>query len=172
MGWLGKLHGQGKELSRVGLVPAYDNFMKFGNKNDEEAGLPKIWKVNGEQNIPWLDTIKDRVSSVHSIPKYEGKAIIFIGTAPSLANSWKSLKGLSDRYILVATNSSAQFLGEHGIYPHYVILLDGRPGKWTLDLGDKFKEVTAIFGPCAEPQAMKDWPGKIMIMPLGVQDKS
>jgi SAM-dependent methyltransferase len=172
MGWLGDLVADGKELSRVGLVPAYDNFMKFGNKNDEEAGLPKIWKVNGEKNIPWLDTIKDRVTSVHSIPKYGDKAIIFVGTAPSLEKSWKHLRNLSDRYIIVATNSSAQYLGERGVVPHYVILLDGRPGKWSMALGEKFKDVTAIFGPCAEQQAMRDWPGKIMIMPLGVQDKS
>ena len=172
MGWLGTLLSEGKELSRVGLIPAYDNFMKFGNKNDDEAGMPKIWKVNGEINLPWLDAQNGRVSSVYSIPKYKGKVIIFVGTAPSLMTSWKGLKNLPDRYIIVATNSSAQFLGEHGIIPHYVVMLDGKPGTWSMDLGDKFKDVAGLFGPSAEPQAMRDWPGKIMIIPLGVKDKS
>jgi SAM-dependent methyltransferase len=172
MGWLGDLNDQKKVVSRVGLIPAYDHFMNFGNAHDEEAGLPAIWKINGEKNLPWLDDQKNRVSSVHDIPKYKDKVIIFVGMAPSLKNSWKHLKGLSDRFIVVATNSSAKFLGEHGIYPHYVLLLDGKPGTWTLDLGKKFKDVIGIFGPAAEPQAMRDWPGKIMIIPLGVKDKS
>ena len=147
MGWLGELNNRKKAVSRVGLIPAYDYFLKFGNDHDMEAGLPKIWKVNGEKNIPWLDENKDRVSSVHDIPKYKDKVIIFVGMAPSLNKSWQYLKNLSDRYVIVATNSSAKFLGEHGVYPHYVLLLDGKPGNWTLNLGEKFKEVIGIFGP-------------------------
>ena len=172
MGWLGRLNAKGKEVSRIGAIPALDHFMKWGNKNDDDAGLPKIWKVNGEINIPYLDSIKDRVSSVHTMPKYEHKALILIGMAPSLAKSVKHLKKLSNRYILVATNSSCEYLLKNGVTPHYVILLDGRPGSWTMDLGDKAKNVTAIFGPSAEPEAIKAWPGKIMIVPLGVKDTS
>jgi hypothetical protein len=171
MGWLGKLVSENKKVSQVGFIPAYDNFMHWGNKNDEDAGLPQIWKVNGEQNIPYLDSIKERVSSVHSIPKYEEKVLILVGMGASLKKSVSALKGLSDRYVLLATNSSCQYLLKHGITPHYVILLDGRPGNWTLDLGKKAKDITAILSPCAEPEAMKSWPGKIMIVPLGVKDK-
>ena len=172
MGWLGKIVEDGNEISRMGLVSAYNNFMKFGNKNDEEAGLSKIWKINGELNIPWLDSQNGRVKSVHEIPKYEGKVIIFVGTSPSLKKSWKALKDLGDRYIIVATNSSAEFLVKRGVYPNYVVMLDGRPGKWTLDLGSKCKNITGLFGTCSEPLAMRAWPGKIMIIPLGVKDRS
>jgi SAM-dependent methyltransferase len=172
MGWLEKLHTSGKELSRVGLIPAYDNFMHWGNKNDDEAGLPKIWKINGEKNIPYLDSIKDRVASVHTIPKYEHKALALCGMGDSLRKYVKYLCKLSDRYVILSTNSSCEYLLNNGITPHYVILLDGRPGNWTLDLGDKASDITAIFGPCAEPEAIKSWPGKIMIVPVGVKDKS
>lgn len=172
MGWLKGLHSKGNTVSRIGLIPAYDNFMRWGNKNDEDAGLPKIWKINGEQNIPYLDSIKDKVQSVYSIPKYDNKALILIGMGESLKNSINDLKNLSDRYILVCTNSSCEYLLNNGITPHYVILLDGRPGNWSLDFGEKTRDITAIFGPCAEPETMKSWSGKIMIVPLGVRDKS
>lgn len=172
MGWLKTLHNQKKNISMVGAIPAYYNFMNWGNTNDEEAGLPKVWKVNGEINIPYLDSLNGKVSSVYQLPKYEGKALIFIGMGQSLNDQVKYLKKLSDRYILISTNSSCEYLLNNGITPHYVILLDGRPGTWTMDLGDKAKDITAIFGPCAEPEAIKAWSGKIMIVPLGVKDYS
>lgn len=172
MSWLRKLTEQGKQLSRMGMIPAHENFMKFGGKNDKEAGLHEIWWENGHSNIKWLDEHKDRISTVYDLPKYEGKAIIFCGLGPSMKEQWEELKNLDDRFIIVATNSSAQFLIEHDIIPHYVIAIDGRPGNWTMDLGEKCSNTIAIFSACVEPQALRDWPGKIMIVPLGVDDRS
>lgn len=156
----------------MGFIPAYHNFMQWGNQNDEEVGLPAVWKVNGEINIPYLDSLNGRVSSVYSIPKYENKVLVLIGMGQSLDESIPALKGLPDRFIKLATNSSCEYLLKHGIQPDYVVLLDGKPGNWTLDLGEQAKDITAIFGPCAEPEAIKAWPGNIMIVPLGVKNAS
>ena len=155
----------------MGLIPAYMNFMKFGGENDIEAGLPEIWKVNGEQNIKWLDEHKI-IKTVYNLPSYEGKSIVFCGLGPSMNDQWEALKDLDDRFIIVATNSSAQFLLEKDIKPHYVIAIDGRTGNWTLDLGEKCKDVTGIFSACVAPKALQEWPGEIMIVPYGVDDKS
>ena len=171
--WLRRIDNQKKQVSRFGLIPAHEAFMKFGGENDQECGLPKIWQVNGEKNIPWLDSHKDRViGSVYDLPSCEGKAIVFCGLGPSINKQWEALKELDDHFIVVATNSSAQFLIEKGIIPHYVIAIDGRPGNWTLNLGDKCKDVVGIFSACVEPDALTEWPGKIMIVPYGVDDKS
>lgn len=172
MSWLRKLVEQGKRLSRMGMIPAHENFMKFGGDNDKEAGLHQIWWENGHKNIPWLDEHKDRVNTVYDLPKYDGKAVIFCGLGPSINEQWETLRDVDDRFIIVATNSSAQFLIERDIVPHYVIAIDGRPGNWTMALGDKCKDVTGIFSACVDPGALQDWPGKIMIVPLGVDDRS
>ena len=172
MTWLRRLVEHGKHVSRMGMIPAHENFMKFGGDNDKEAGLHQIWRDNGGRNIPWLDANKDRVSTVYDLPKYDGKAIIFCGLGPSMNEQWEKLRDADDRFIIVATNSSAQFLIERDIIPHYVIAIDGRPGNWTMALGDKCKDVTGIFSVCVEPGALEAWPGKIMIVPLGVDDRS
>jgi len=173
MTWLSRLENQNKQVSRFGLIPAHENFMKFGGENDKDCGLPEIWLVNGEKNIPWLDANKDRViGSVHDMPSHEGKAVVFVGLGPSINKQWEALRDLNDRFIVVATNSSAQFLIEHDIIPDYVIAIDGRPGNWTLNLGDKCKDVVGIFSACVEPESLAQWPGKIMIVPYGVDDKS
>ena len=173
MSWLHKLVKEGKQVSRMGMIPAHHNFMVFGTKNDEECGLPKIWKTNGEENIKWLDQNKDKViGTVYDMPPYKGKATIFVGLGPSINKQWKDLKEIDERFIIVATNSSGQFLLERGIIPHYVVAIDGRAGNWTMALGDKCKDVVGIFSACVDPQALKDWPGKIMIVPYGVDDKS
>ena len=172
--WLRRLHDEKKEVSRFGLIPAHSNFMIFGNENDKEAGLPKIWLINGEKNIKWLDENKDKVlGSVHtSMPSCEGKAVIFVGLGPSINRQWESLKNLDDRFIIVATNSSAEFLVKKDIIPDYVIAIDGRPGNWNLNLGDRCKDIVGIFSVCVAPDALTQWPGKIMIVPYGVDDKS
>jgi 2-polyprenyl-3-methyl-5-hydroxy-6-metoxy-1,4-benzoquinol methylase len=171
MGWLKKLVDKGNNLSRVGQFPAYQHFMFFGNKNDEESGLPEVWYKNGVENIQWLD--KQEVTTVNDLPKLEGKAIIFCGMSPSMHKYYKYLKGIDrDIFKIVATNSSTKFLLDRGIKPDYVIAIDGKPGSWTLDLGEKAKDITGIFSVCVEPNALHQWPGKIMIVPYGVKDKS
>ena len=42
MGWLKTIADKGLDLSRVGIVPAYTDFMNFTNVHDDEAGLPQI----------------------------------------------------------------------------------------------------------------------------------
>lgn len=172
MTWLKQLDSQKKQVSRFGLIPAHENFMRFGGENDKDCGLPEIWKVNGEKNIPWFDSHKEKImGSVHQLPSFEGKAIIVAGLGPSMNKYWEALKDIDDRFVLVATNSSAQFLVERDIIPHYVIAIDGRPGNWTLDLGERCSKTIGIFSACSEPRSLEDWPGKIMVVPYGVDDK-
>jgi len=173
MGWLKNLIEENKSLSRMGQVPAHQHFMLFGNKNDEGCGLPEIWKVNGEDNLKWLDVNKDRIiGTVRDLPEMADKALIFVGMSPILKRTWKYLKDLDDRFVIIACNSSAKFLGDRGIIPHYVVAIDGRKGNWSLDIGKKFKDCVGIFSVCLEPEALRTWPGKIMIVPYGVKDKS
>lgn len=170
MSWLKKIVDKGGRVSRMGMIPSHIHFMQFGTENDKEAGLHQIWWVNGHKNIEWLKG-KD-TSTVYDLPRYENKVIVFCGLGHSIHDQIDELKKLSDRYIIVATNSSAQYLLENGVTPHYMIAIDGRPGNWTTKLGDKAKDITGIFSVCVESQALEDWPGKIMIVPLGVDDKS
>ena len=156
------------EGQRWQAVPAHLNLMNFCNDHDEkETDLPGMWIKNITENLKWLEQNKHRVvGSVHDLPSYEHKAIIIVGFSPIIKKQWKALKNVDDKFVIVAVNSSAKYLLDHGIKPHYVILVDGRQGKsWTIDLGKRAEDIVGIFSVSAAPEAMQKWPGKIMILP-------
>lgn len=173
MGWFKDCLDNKKDIGRYAQVPAYFNLIGFGNEHDEELGNYDLWAENTKVNLKWLKKHKDRViGSIDKIPTHEGQAVILVGMGPSIKKSVKHLKKLDPRFILVATNSSAKYLLDRGIKPHYVIAIDGKPGSWTLQLGDKAKDIIGIFGTNVDPQALKDWPGKILVVPHGMKSKS
>lgn len=173
MGWLKDHADDNKYIGRYSGVPAYFNLIGFGNYHDKEQGNTKIWTRNCKVNLKWLEKNKDRViGSIDQMPKHEGQAIIFVGMGPSIKRSVKHLKNLDSRFVIVATNSSAKYLLDRGIKPHYVVALDGKPGPWTMDLGDKAKDIVGIFSTTVDPSALSEWPGKIIVVPYAIGPKS
>lgn len=173
MGWLKDNIDSYKYAGRYTEVPAYLNLIGFGNVHDAEQGSNKLWERNCRENLKWLSKHPDQViGSIDKIAEHENQAIIFVGMSPSIKKSWKYLKNLDERFVIVATNSSAKYLLDRGIYPHYVVALDGKPGSWTLDLGSKAKDIIGIFSTTAESGALNEWPGKILVLPYAMGPKS
>ena len=153
-------------------VPAYVNLIGLGNKRDKATGNFRVWRKNCKVNMKWIDNNPDKViGSVDVMPSHEGQAIIFVGMSPIIKKTWKHLKNLGERFVIVATNSSAKYLLDRGIKPHYVVALDGNPGSWTLKLGRRAKDIVGLFSINADPNAFKDWPGKIMVIPYTIGGK-
>lgn len=172
MGWFKDLLDNKKDIGRYAQVPSYFNLIGFGNKHDEDSGTYDVWKANTLKNLKWLKKNKDKVvGSIDKMDRHSGQAAIFVGMGPSIKKSIKHLRNLDPKFIIVATNSSAKYLIDHGITPHYVIAIDGQPGSWTLKLGDKAKDIIGLFGTNVDPQALEDWPGKIVVIPHGVKSK-
>lgn len=173
MGWMKDNLDDGKYIGRYANVPAYFNLIGFGNVHDADNGNDKRWEYNCKENLKWLAKHPDQViGSIDKIPTHEGQAVIFVGMSPNIKKSWKYLKNLDDKFIIVATNSSAKYLLDRGVKPHYVVALDGQPGSWTLKLGDKAKDIVGLFSTTVDPQALKDWPGKILVIPYAMGTKS
>lgn len=173
MGWLKDHVDEQKYIGRYTGVPAYFNLIGFGNLHDKEQGNNKVWENNCRKNLKWLDESKDKVvGSIDYMLKHEGQAIVFVGMGPSIKKSVKYLKNLDERFVIVATNSSAKYLLDRGVKPHYVIALDGKPGSWTLNLGKRAKDIIGIFSTTVENSALDEWPGKIMVVPYAIGPKS
>jgi len=150
--------------------PSEHNYFKFGDKVDEETfGLPTIWEHNALRNLPYFKEHSEKVAgSVWDLPKYRDKAIVLVGASPILSRQWEVLKKAveDDNFIVACVNSAAQFLIDRDIIPDYVICIDGLYStEWTLDVGEKAKDIECIFSPFVNTNALKEWPGKIRILP-------
>jgi SAM-dependent methyltransferase len=150
---------------------AHQRMMQWSNKEDCTRGIPTVWQDNAVKNIAYFDAHPEKViGSVHKMPYYEGKAVIFVGRGQSLEKAIDMFKDVDDRFIIVCTNSSIRYLLDHGVIPTYMMLIDGEKGNWTFDnLPEQAKDVTAIFAPGAYHEEVIKWPGKIMVTPYGLK---
>ena len=135
-----------------GEMPSFYNMLKWGNESNHNLGLPKIWNSNVKTNHEYLCSLNGKVTSAREIQKHTGKAAILVGASPILNNTYEHLQTIDrDKFIIIATNSSAKFLVDHNIAPDYIFLIDGQKGKWTLDIGEEKLASTLIVSPFAEP---------------------
>ena len=170
MGWLKKMIDNGEMLNLVGSDMEKLAMLKWGNTIEDNKGMPDIWHKNIAENMAYLKTIPERVSSARDIGDFEGKAAIVVGASPILQETWQHLKDLDDRFVIVASNSSAKFLVDNGVIPDYVLLIDGQKGVWTLDIGEENLKTKLVISPFCEPEALKVWKGKICVLPYEARD--
>ena len=172
MGWAKRMIDAGQSPNMFGEMPSFYNMLKWGNESDHNLGLPKIWNSNVKTNHEYLCSLNGKVTSAREIQKHTGKAAILVGASPILNNTYEHLQTIDrDKFIIIATNSSAKFLVDHNIAPDYIFLIDGQKGKWTLDIGEEKLASTLIVSPFAEPEALKNWKGKLMVIPFDIKDE-
>lgn len=166
-GWLKKAIDEGGELTAMGADIGLYNFIAWGNSIDAQEELPQIWETNFPENCKFWDEHPDKViGSAMDMPKHEGKCIIFVGNGPSLMKAIDMFPKGDDRFVICCANSALQTLLKHDIVPDYVILVDGRPGHWTMDIDDdRCKDIVALFSPAAEPGTVRRWKGRCYVIP-------
>ena len=173
MGWLKRGLKQGA-VNRMGINPAQYQFISWGNQRDGQ-GLSELWHKNIRENIAhWDAHPTEFAGTLKDLPDHENDCIIFVGASPILKRSVKYLKNLDPRFKIVATNSSIKYLVDHGVIPHYCVLLDGNVGKWTpewIEIREKCKDVVGLFAVAAAPDAIKEWGGKFIVIPYRYEDK-
>lgn len=169
MGWLKDAIDRGDCLNRTGVNMSMYHFMSWGNSKDEERGMPALWQGNARKNMArWDETGAGKLAD---LPDHEGDCLVFVGASPILRESVAHLRELDPRFKLVCTNSSLRFLLDHGVTPHYCLLVDGAPGRWTEEwksLPETCRDVTGIFAVAACPEAVALWPGKFVVIPYDV----
>ena len=170
MGWLKKMIDEGDSLNLLGADIEKLTMLKWGNTVEEEKTLPAIWHGNIEKNIAYLASLNGRVQSARKIPDMTGKAVIFVGASPILNDTWHFLKQIDDRFIVVASNSSAKFLIENGIDPDYILMIDGQKGQWSLDISNINPKTAMIASPFCEPTTLQNWKNAIYVLPYEVKD--
>lgn len=170
MGWLKKMLDDGDSLNLLGSQIEKLTMLRWGNTIEENNTLPSIWHSNIQKNIPYLQSQNGRVNSALDFPDLTGKAVVLVGASPVLNETWQYLKDVDDRFVIVASNSSAKFLVEHGIVPDYVLMIDGQKGQWSLDIGEGELKTAMIASPFCEPETLSAWKGKIYVLPYEVKN--
>lgn len=170
MGWLKKLLDSGDSLNLLGTDLEKLTMLKWGNSIEENNTLPDIWHTNIKENVAYLASLNGRVRSVRDIGDMTGKAAILVGASPILYETWEHLKNLDDRFIIICSNSSAQFLVSKGIIPDYVLMIDGQKIDWNLNIGEENLKTAMIASPFCHPDTLKNWKNKIYMLPYEVKD--
>lgn len=97
--------------------PYLAEFMPLAVNVDDERFYANI-RAACQRDLPWLQ----------AEPDHGGHAVI-VGGGPSLAETLPEIRWRFELgQTIVALNNTARYLIERGIYPHYHVLLDARPG--------------------------------------------
>jgi hypothetical protein len=96
---------------------AYHAIQNFGNcPEDSLIGLENMLDNVGEiVRNPGINLLYD---------KFKGKPAVIVATGPSLKKNMHLLKGLEDKALIIACDSSLKLLMQNGIKPHMVASLE------------------------------------------------
>jgi len=136
--------------------------------NDSFKGdkvIHDLWNKNTEANLHKFN----RENSVWSLSfKYYGeneKAIILVGSSPSLKNDVKYLRNVGDEFKILCANSALKYLINNGVKPDYCICLDADEIDIPAHLDCDNKEIILLANTAISPKALEVWKGSIYWLP-------
>lgn len=108
--------------------------------------------------------------------KEKGKTAILCGSSPAIQKQVETLKEIQhDKdFVIFGLTSNLEFLLNNGIYPKYVVTMDGHPSQGeffeTIDMS-KTKDMSLIANCYAYPPMLKQWEGPLYFLALGTGNK-
>lgn len=140
----------------------FQDTVQWLNDKFEESNPREWWSECTRLNFPY---IKKENSVLKYRDIYAGeneKAIVIVGASPALKRDIEHLKGLSDKYVIMVSNSAAKILIDNGIIPHYVISIDGDDVIAKRDLNFDSSGMTLITTNASSNKVVRQWKGKIL----------
>ncbi len=131
----------------------------------KDKAIHDQWNAHTEANLPKFN----RDNSIWALDfKYYGKdekAIILVGSSPSLKNDVKYLRDIDDVFRIVCANSALKFLLKNGVKPHYCICLDSDDIDIPKHLDCDNKDITLLANTAMSPKALDKWKGPVYFLP-------
>ncbi len=153
------------------------DILDFINSSSDLTGnrLMPMWMDNLRVN---RETFKESDGWATEVlqGKEKGKTAILCGSSPAIKNQVETLKEIQNdnRFVIFGLTSNLEFLLNNGIYPKYVMTMDGHPtqGEFfeTIDM-NKTKNISMIANCYAYPSMLKKWEGPLYFLALGTGDK-
>lgn len=150
------------ENYKTRFLEARDNFITTMRFQEKQllANVKNICKIAKKTSVGYRTT-----------KPFEGKPAIIIAAGPSLNEELPLLKKIYDEksaYLIVAGSSIRPVLAS-GIIPHALCVID--PGAGTKVVTEpikerNLKEVSLFFGDIGSPEALEDYPGNLIYVPL------
>ena len=112
----------------------------------------------------------------HLQGRENGKTSVIMGASPAIKNQVEQLKMLQfdSNFCLCGLTSNLEFLLTNGIYPKYIVTMDGdkTQGEFfeTIDMA-KTKNITLIANCYAYPPMLRQWQGPLYFIRLDTSDK-
>ncbi|MCP4597062.1 6-hydroxymethylpterin diphosphokinase MptE-like protein [Neptuniibacter sp.] len=141
------------------------NFNKGFEGNEGYKIMRKQWEANTIKNLPLLKKENSiwRLQDKHD--KGNPKAFILVGSSPSLERDVHALKGISDNFRILCSNSSLKYLLKHGVKPHYVISCDSDDVDIPQHLDCDSRGITLFASSVIDHDTVKKWQGDVWFLP-------
>jgi hypothetical protein len=114
-----------------------------------EACKSKLVDVNtiAKFSETWLFNTLDNLTAVNKNncyllsdleDKFIGQAALLLGAGPSLNDNIDKIKANRNKFVIFAVNKTVQYLEQQGVIPDFVVCLDAKNMKTTLDVSPEF----------------------------------
>jgi len=147
-------------------IHQWSNTIKtFNKKFEENRDVQDQWDVNTRENLPLFN----KGNSIWNLEDlYSGekeKAMILVGSSPTLEKDAPKLRNLNDNFIIICANSALKYLLKNGVKPHYVICLDSDDIDIPQHLDCDSRGITLLSSTVVSKIALDAWQGDIYFMP-------
>ena len=134
--------------------------------------IHKLWNKNTRENLHRFNKQNSIWRLDFKYYRENEKAMVIVGSSPSLAKDVEKLKELDDNFIIICVNSSLKFLLKNGIKPHYVVCVDGD----TIDIPQHLdiknsEDITLLASTTVCKDSLDKWKGPIYYLPYYAIEK-
>jgi hypothetical protein len=132
----------------------------------KDDALHKEWNVRTQENMPLFK----KENSIWRLDfKYyakDEKAMILVGSSPSLARDINGLKEIDENFLIICANSALKFLLQNGVKPDFVVCVDCDEIDIPQHLDVKeSKDITLLASTVVCRKALDNWKGPIYFLP-------
>lgn len=106
----------------------------------------ETWLANILYNLPHI-LLHPTISDLNDLWKGQNVKAIIVGSGPSLQKDIHYLKNLKSNCLIIAAGSSIQSMEHFGVYPHFVVSMDGSESNYEVFKNIDTSKVPLVFCP-------------------------
>ncbi|MFD1178866.1 6-hydroxymethylpterin diphosphokinase MptE-like protein [Paenibacillus puldeungensis] len=120
----------------------------------------KTWLENIVYNLPHLIN-NSSISELKDLWKGQNVKAIIVGSGPSLSQDIHYLSQLKEKCLIITAGSSIQALEHFGVYPHFVVSMDGTEANFRVFKNVNGMKTPLVFCPTIYNEILEEYRGPL-----------